>query len=132
MDELLNIFKALSDETRLRILKLLENGELCVCDIFSALNMIQPKVSFHLGILKETKLIKDRKKGRWVHYSIDDSDIFRRFLILSVLEKIPSDVVAKDKNRLNKFIKTKKRAVISDEPVPMTLYENKLKCCGRQ
>ena len=53
MQEILNIFKALSDETRLRILKLLEHGELCVCDLFSALDMVQPKVSFHLSVLKD-------------------------------------------------------------------------------
>ena len=49
MHELTNIFKALSDETRLRIIKLLEQGELCVCDITAALDMVQPKVSFHLN-----------------------------------------------------------------------------------
>ena len=52
MQKILNIFKALSDETRLRILKLLEGRDLCVCDIFSALDMVQPKVSFHLSVLK--------------------------------------------------------------------------------
>lgn len=87
MEQILNLFKALSDETRLRIIKLLEHGELCVCDIVAALNMVQPQVSFHLSALKEAGLIKDRKQGRWVHYSINDSDMFKRFLILSVLEK---------------------------------------------
>ncbi|MGC8735027.1 MAG: ArsR/SmtB family transcription factor, partial [bacterium] len=63
MQELLKIFKALSDETRLKILKLLEHGELCVCEIVSALDMIQPKVSFHLGVLQEAGLVKSRKQG---------------------------------------------------------------------
>lgn len=107
MQELINVFKALSDETRLRILKLLENGELCVCDIVSALDMIQPKVSFHLGVLQDAGLVKSRKEGRWIHYSIDDSDIFRRFLILSVLERIPENELKEDKNRLEKFLKNK-------------------------
>jgi predicted transcriptional regulator len=53
VNELVTIFKALSDETRLRIVKLLENGERCVCDIVAALDLVQPKVSFHLGALKE-------------------------------------------------------------------------------
>ncbi len=87
MDELVAIFRALSDPTRLRILKLLGGGEICVCNIVSALSMSQPKVSFHLSVLQEAGLIKGRKQGRWIHYSIDDSDIFRRFLILSVLER---------------------------------------------
>jgi len=53
MQDLANIFKALSDTTRLRVIKLLENGERCVCDIFTALDMSQPKVSFHLNALKK-------------------------------------------------------------------------------
>ena len=90
MQDLLDVFKALSEETRLRILKLLEHGELCVCDIVAALDMVQPKVSFHLSALKEASFLKDRKQGRWTHYRIDDSDFFRRFLLVSVLERIPN------------------------------------------
>jgi ArsR family transcriptional regulator len=89
MQNLLAIFKALSDETRLRILKLLEHGELCVCDIVAALDMIQPKVSFHLSALKGAGLLRDRRQGRWTHYRLDDSDLFRRMLVLSVMERIP-------------------------------------------
>ena len=125
MDTVLNIFKALSDETRLRILKLLENGELCVCDIVAALDMIQPKVSFHLGVLKEVRLIKDRKQGKWVHYSIDDSDIFKRFLLLSILERISAETVSEDIRRLKDFLKVKhqKANVVS--------LSNRTVCCGR-
>ncbi len=83
------IFKALSDETRLKILKILENGEVCVCEIVSVLNMDQPRVSFHLSILKDAGLIKSRREGNRVFYSIDDSDLFKRFLILSILEDLP-------------------------------------------
>jgi len=125
MDTVLNIFKALSDETRLRILKLLENGELCVCDIVAALDMIQPKVSFHLGVLKEVSLIKDRKQGKWVHYSINDSDIFKRFLLLSTLERISAETVSEDTRRLKDFLKVKhqKANVVS--------LSNRTVCCGR-
>jgi len=107
MDNLVLIFKALSDETRLRILKLLEHGELCVCDIVAALDMVQPKVSFHLGVLQEAGLIKGRKQGRWIHYRIDDSEMFKRILILSVLEKITQNATAEDRKRLASFIKAK-------------------------
>lgn len=107
MQELLRIFKALSDETRLRILKLLEEGELCVCDIVSALDMVQPKVSFHLSVLQEAGLIKSRKQGKWIYYRIDDYDMFKRFLILSVLERVSENEVIEDKKRLNKFLKIK-------------------------
>lgn len=108
MSDIVTTFKALSDETRLRVIKLLEEGELCVCDIVAALDMIQPKVSFHLGVLKDAGLIRDRKEGKWIHYRINDSDMFRRFLILSVLERIPADTVTPDKKRLKDFIETKK------------------------
>ncbi len=107
MQDILNIFKALSEETRLRVLKLLGHGELCVCDIVAALDMIQPKVSFHLAVLKDAGFIKDRKQGKWVHYHIDDSDMFRRFLLLSTLERIPPEAFNEDKQRLAKFLKEK-------------------------
>jgi ArsR family transcriptional regulator len=103
MQDLISILKALSEETRLRILKLLEHGELCVCDIVAALDMVQPKVSFHLNVLKEAGFLKDRKQGRWTHYSIDDSELFRRFLLVSVLERIPQDALAGDRQRLDAF-----------------------------
>jgi ArsR family transcriptional regulator, arsenate/arsenite/antimonite-responsive transcriptional repressor len=107
MKELTNIFKALSDETRLRILKLLEGGELCVCDVVAALDMIQPQVSFHLRVLKKAALLKGRKQGKWMHYKIDDSDLFKRLIILSVLEKIPDGMLETDKKRLGTFLKNK-------------------------
>jgi ArsR family transcriptional regulator len=107
MQDILIIFKALSDETRLRVLKLLEQGELCVCDIVAALDMIQPKVSFHLAVLKDAGLIKDRKQGKWVHYRLNESDIFRRFLLLSIMERISPKTVLEDNRRLADFLKRK-------------------------
>lgn len=107
MNELSVLFRALSDETRLRILKLLEGGELCVCDIVAALGMSQPKVSFHLGVLKEAGLLKDRKEGRWMHYGIDCQDMFRRFLVMAVLERVPGSDVEQDRRRLEEFLSKK-------------------------
>ena len=107
MEDLLGVFKALSEETRLRILKLLEREELCVCDIVAALGMVQPKVSFHLSALKEAGFLKDRKQGRWTHYRLDDSDFFRRSLLLSVFERIPKEAVAEDRKRLEEFLQGK-------------------------
>ena len=125
MEDLLRVFKALSEETRLRILKLLENGELCVCDIVAALDMVQPKVSFHLNALKEAGFLKDRKQGRWTHYRIDDTDFFRRFLLLSVLERIPQEAGGEDRKRLEDFLrgKTSRDNVVS--------LPDKKGCAGR-
>ena len=107
MEKILYLFKALSDETRLRILKLLEDGELCVCDITAALEMNQPNVSFHLAILKEAGFIKDRKKGRWNHYDLDFSSIQSRILLPTALEGAKGGKVSKDRRRLEEFRKTK-------------------------
>jgi ArsR family transcriptional regulator len=103
MKDMLKTFKALSDETRLRIMKLLEHGELCVCDIVAAFDMSQPKVSFHLAALKSAGLVKDRKEGKWMHYRIDDSDLFKRCLVMSVVEKIPDKALKEDFERLRAF-----------------------------
>lgn len=125
MDNLVNIFKALSDETRLRILKLLERGELCVCDITAALDMVQPKVSFHLGVLKEAGLIKDRKQGRWIHYRLDESELLRRMLLLTVCERVPEAAVAEDRKRLQRFMNEK------ENKAKVVHLPGRLKCCGR-
>ncbi len=125
MQEIMNILKALSEETRLRILKLLEHGELCVCDIVAALDMVQPKVSFHLATLKDADFIRDRKQGRWTHYRLDDSDFFRRALLLSILERIPKEALAEDRRRLEAFMKDKP---FRDNVVPLS---EKKQCAGR-
>jgi ArsR family transcriptional regulator, arsenate/arsenite/antimonite-responsive transcriptional repressor len=124
MNELVTIFKALSDETRLRVIKLLEQGELCVCDITAALDMVQPKVSFHLSALKEAGLIKDRKQGKWIHYSLTEKDLFRRMLILSACERMPDSTISGDRKRLDSFLGKKEQGgkVVS--------LKNKVRCCG--
>jgi DNA-binding transcriptional ArsR family regulator len=63
-------FKALADETRVRILRLLTLREMCVCEIMVALNLTQPTASHHLGILEKEGIIKRRKEGKWVFYAI--------------------------------------------------------------
>ena len=103
MKDVIDVFKSLTDETRLRILKLLENGELCVCEIVASVNIVQPKVSFHLRTLKRAGLVKDTKHGKWTHYRLADSDLFKRFLLISVLERIDGDKVLKDRSRLKTF-----------------------------
>ncbi|HEX2965029.1 MAG TPA: metalloregulator ArsR/SmtB family transcription factor, partial [Syntrophorhabdaceae bacterium] len=113
-------FKALSDETRLRILKLLEHGELCVCDVVAALDMAQPQVSFHLRILKECGILKSRKDGKWMHYQIDEKDIFNRVLVLSIFERMPNGLLKEDTRRLNEFLKLKAEGSIDGTAVCKT------------
>jgi len=69
------LFKALADKTRLKILLLLDIREMCVCEIMVALNLTQPTASHHLGILEDVGLVKDRREGKWVFYSLKDKRI---------------------------------------------------------
>lgn len=64
-------FHALSDETRLEIVRRLGAGERCVCDLTDALGAAQSRLSFHLKTLKVAGIVTDRKQGRWVYYSLN-------------------------------------------------------------
>lgn len=64
------LFRALADQTRLRILALLASGEVCVCNIHGALDIPQPTASRHLAYLRKTGLVDTRKDGLWVHYRL--------------------------------------------------------------
>lgn len=68
--EMESLFKALADETRLRILGLLLSGEVCVCDIHETLKIPQSKASRHLAYLRRTGLVETRRDGLWIHYRL--------------------------------------------------------------
>ena len=65
-----HLFHALSDETRLAVLEMLRDGERCVCDLTEALDAGQSRLSFHLKVLKDAKLVTDRREGRWAYYAL--------------------------------------------------------------
>ena len=85
VDKQSRFFKALADETRLRILRLLEVREMCVCEIMVALDLTQPTASHHLGLLENAGLVKARKEGKWVFYSIADHKLIENMHKLNVL-----------------------------------------------
>lgn len=66
----IELFHALSDETRLEIIELLRKGERCVCELTETLDAAQSRLSFHLRVLKDAGIVSDRKDGRWVHYEL--------------------------------------------------------------
>lgn len=68
------LFRALGDETRLRIVALLSHGELCVCHLEKALDLSQPNASRQLGILKAAGVVDSRRDGTWVYYAITEQD----------------------------------------------------------
>jgi ArsR family transcriptional regulator len=91
-----NLFKGLADPTRLRIAMLLLDTELCVCDLMAVLQMPQSTVSRHLGRLKSSEVVVDRRDGKWVHYRLAETTLMselRRFLDsnFSKLEPYRSD-----------------------------------------
>lgn len=66
-----DLFHALSDETRLAIIERLRGGERCVCELTDVLDAAQSRLSFHLKVLKDAGLVHDRREGRWVHYHLN-------------------------------------------------------------
>ncbi|MCW4031424.1 MAG: metalloregulator ArsR/SmtB family transcription factor [Candidatus Bathyarchaeota archaeon] len=85
VDKQSRFFKALADETRVRIVKLLGVREMCVCEVMVALGLTQPTASHHLRILENAGLVKDRKEGRWVFYSLANPELLESMHKLKIL-----------------------------------------------
>ena len=75
--DLAEVFKIFGDSTRIRILEALSKSEMCVCDIAFLLNMTQSAISHQLRVLKQARLVKNRRDGKIVYYSLDDDHIER-------------------------------------------------------
>lgn len=109
MEILAERLKALSDPTRLRLLCLLEHGELCVCDLMEALELPQSKVSRHMSYLKKSGWVLSRRSRKWIYYSLAAPDDFIQSGVLAVLRKgMPHMPQAKDDyQRLCHYLETK-------------------------
>lgn len=103
--EFVEVFKALSDENRVRILNILKEGELCVCEIESILGITQSNASRHLNKLKSLKIIGADKKAQWVYYFIDKNFIAENEMLYNYLsEKLTKeDTYTKDIEKLEKY-----------------------------
>lgn len=77
--DLAELFKVFGDTTRIKILYALFSNEMCVCDIASLLNMTHSAISHQLRVLKQARLVKFRKEGKVVYYSLDDSHVSQIF-----------------------------------------------------
>jgi ArsR family transcriptional regulator, arsenate/arsenite/antimonite-responsive transcriptional repressor len=96
------LFKALADETRLRIVVLLSHGELCVCHLEEALALPQPNISRHLAILRSAGVVESRREGSWIYYKLapqTDPQCQRQLRAL-VLSYSRREVLRKDLVRL--------------------------------
>lgn len=80
----MKVFKALADETRIKILLLLKNLPLCVCELMSALDLTQPTASHHIQILENAGLIREEKRGKWRFFHITDPSFIRKILELEL------------------------------------------------
>ena len=69
------VFKAFCDENRIKILQLLQGGEKCACKLLTEMNITQPTLSHHMKILCDSGIVKGRKEGKWMHYSISRDGI---------------------------------------------------------
>jgi ArsR family transcriptional regulator, arsenate/arsenite/antimonite-responsive transcriptional repressor len=85
-----HLFHALSDETRLSILKRLRLGERCVCDLTDALDAAQSRLSFHLKVLKDAGLVTDRRDGRWMYYTLNQETLGEIAELVETLASTPS------------------------------------------
>jgi DNA-binding transcriptional ArsR family regulator len=81
------VFKALSDTTRLKILKLLMGGEMCICEIMLALKKPQSSISHNLSLLEDAGLIKERKNGRWCHYRLSDGAVIEMIRLATLFKR---------------------------------------------
>jgi ArsR family transcriptional regulator, arsenate/arsenite/antimonite-responsive transcriptional repressor len=86
------VFKALADETRLRILHLLLQGELCVCEMVEVLGASQSKASRHLAVLRNAGLVEDRREGAWVYYSLSSPRSAAHEQVLQWLDRAGDEI----------------------------------------
>lgn len=111
MLKILNITKALSDENRVRALMILEDGELCVCQIIELLGLAPSTVSKHMSILRQAGLVEARKQQRWMYYSLaaENSPKEVRQIIKWLSTNLQDDPkIKKDKKELRKLLKIDK------------------------
>jgi len=102
MNQLTNIFRILSDETRLRILILLFQEELCVCELSGILDIQQPKISKNLSKLRDLNLVSDERKEKYVFYSLKNENKILINMLKSIIENIDSyPKLVEDRNRLS-------------------------------
>ena len=107
--EIVDFYKALSDETRIKIIQMLIGRELCACEIIEQLDLAQPTIAHHLKILKYAGLISDKKEGKWVFYTLNAANFLK-------LQSIAEQEI---------FMQI---AQTSEKPIVQSLARNDAKC----
>jgi ArsR family transcriptional regulator len=122
MDAVEETYKALADRTRLRILALLMDGEVCVCDIHDTLRLPQPTASRHLAYLRRAGLVEARREGTWKHYRLAELDPVVREIVQTAGHAM-SHVAGMERDR-QRFEKQAGKQLPIIQPSRAT-------CCGR-
>jgi len=115
MKNFVKLFKALSDETRIRILKVLLERECCVCEVMQALGISQSRASRNLGILEDAGFIKSKRDGLWIVYSIDEQKMNNDAAPLTELLRgslVNEEVILQDKERLGHAVRVGPKALL--------------------
>ena len=107
LEALTKVYAALADPTRLRILSLLGDGEICVCHIHASLDVPQPTASRHLAYLKKSGLVEARRDGIWMHYKMAalDNPVIAAVVKAALHALTHADISAKDERRLQIALK---------------------------
>jgi len=122
--DLPSLFAALADRTRLRLLNLMNGREVCVCYFVEILKQSQPKISRHLAYLRNAGIVRARREGKWMHYSIErPADPAAAAILDAALESFAADrEMQSDLSRLSKACCQPQRFVtLQDAPVPISL-----------
>jgi DNA-binding transcriptional ArsR family regulator len=130
------VAKAVADPSRIRILKLLESGELCVCQITAVLDLAPATVSRHLAVLKIAGLLQQRRDGKWVHYRLAERDlnIYARHFLALIAAAMKADPTIEDDLRVLALVNAVPLQVLCDEGraaiAPGASIGEPTSCCG--
>jgi ArsR family transcriptional regulator len=107
LEALTTVYAALADPTRLRILSLLGDGEICVCHIHASLDVPQPTASRHLAYLRKSGLVEARREGIWMHYRLapQDNPVVTAVVKAALHALTHTDISARDERRLQIALK---------------------------
>lgn len=114
MRDLIKVFKALSDETRVRILKVLLERECCVCEVMQALDISQSRASRNLRVLENAGFINSKREGLWIVYSVDEQRLnsYATSLIKMLRSSLrDEEIILQDKERLSRAVRVGVRAL---------------------
>ena len=114
MRDFAKLFKALSDETRIRILKVLLERECCVCEVMQALDISQSRASRNLGMLDDAGFVRSRRDGLWIVYSVDEQKMNSYAAPLIELLRgslVNEEIILQDRERLSHAVRVGPRAI---------------------